>query len=445
MNELNSLPPEMMQSKMAIHWKPEDNYNFKGIVLEGNPLESPPVEIVKEGRDAVRNYFKSIAVIEETVRLFEAKLLIVGEGGVGKTTLVNALIKEDFKFDINEDLTTEGIDIRQWKFPFSDDKGKNRDFTVNIWDFGGQEIYHATHQFFLTHRSLYVFVWEARQEYHDLGFYYWLNVVRLLSDNSPVIVVMNKKDVREKVVNEATLREKFPNIVGFHKVSCADGEGIKELRERIRSSLIELPHVGEVLSKKWMDIREKLENSNRDYINYKEYLDICTQFDMGAKKADHLGRYFHDLAGILNFQDNPLLKNFIILKPEWATHAVYNVLDTRSIQWNKGRFDFGELADIWDERLYPASKHPHLLELMKKFELVFQFEDALEYLVPELLPGDRPPFSWDETDNLRFEYRYDFMPKGVITRFTVRNHKLIEKDYLMRGLFSFDFFYLQQD
>ncbi|WP_347242416.1 hypothetical protein [Nostoc sp. FACHB-888] len=29
-----------------------------------------------------------------------------------------------------------------------------REFRVNIWDFGGQEIYHATHQFFLTRRSL---------------------------------------------------------------------------------------------------------------------------------------------------------------------------------------------------------------------------------------------------------------------------------------------------
>ncbi len=112
---------------------------------------------------------------------------------------------------------------------------------------------------------------------------------------------------------------------------------------------------------------------------------------------------------------------------------MYDVLDTRGIQQNKGRFNFTELEDIWDEDLYPASRHPHLLELMKKFELVLQFEDAMEYLAPELLPGDLPPFPWDETNNLRFEYRYDFMPKGVITRFTVRNHTLIEKDHYWKN------------
>ena len=33
-----------------------------------------------------------------------------------------------------------------------------------MWDFGGQEIYHATHQFFLTRRSLYVLVDDTRKD-----------------------------------------------------------------------------------------------------------------------------------------------------------------------------------------------------------------------------------------------------------------------------------------
>jgi GTPase SAR1 family protein len=43
--------------------------------------------------------------------------------------------------------------------------GKN--FRVNIWDFGGQEIYHQTHQFFLTERSLYALVADTRTENTD--------------------------------------------------------------------------------------------------------------------------------------------------------------------------------------------------------------------------------------------------------------------------------------
>nr|WP_225894080.1 hypothetical protein [Atlanticothrix silvestris] len=65
------------------------------------------------------------------------------------------------------------------------------DFRVNIWDFGGQEIYHQTHQFFLSKRSLYALVADTRKENTD--FYWWLNVVELLSDNSPVIIIKNEQ------------------------------------------------------------------------------------------------------------------------------------------------------------------------------------------------------------------------------------------------------------
>ena len=417
-NQLSVLPPETSSLN-----------NLQRLDVYENPLEKPPIEVAEQGIEAIRNYFKSVEIAKKTVALYEAKLLVVGEGGVGKTTLTNALFEEGFVFDAKQDQTTEGIDIRQWQFSCQDKNRTEREFTANIWDFGGQEIYHATHQFFLTHRSLYLFVWDARQEYHELGFDYWVNVINLLSNKSPVIMVMNKKEVREKVIDESTLQDKFPNIVSFHKVSCATGEGITELRNKIQECLQKLPHIGEVLPKEWLDLRKDLENEQRDWMPYTDYLAFGQRYNMDKKRVNFLSRYFHDLAGILHFQDHLLLRDFFILNPEWATHAVYDVLDTKSIQVNKGKFRFRELEDIWDETKYPVEKHPHLLELMKKFELAFQFEDSPEYLVPELLPGDRPKFSWEESNNLRFEYRYDFMPKGIITRFIVRNHTLIKKEY----------------
>ena len=62
-----------------------------GIILENNPLTTPPPEIVKKGREAVLRYFEDI---EETGVdfLYEAKLLIVGEPGAGKTSLYRKLV-----------------------------------------------------------------------------------------------------------------------------------------------------------------------------------------------------------------------------------------------------------------------------------------------------------------------------------------------------------------
>ncbi|MEH2298752.1 MAG: hypothetical protein V7K88_06780 [Nostoc sp.] len=86
----------------------------------------------------------------------------------------------------------------------------DREFRVNIWDFGGQEIYHATHQFFLTKRSLYALVADTRKE--DTDFYYWLNVVELLSGNSPLLIIKNEKQERKREINERELRRGFTNF-----------------------------------------------------------------------------------------------------------------------------------------------------------------------------------------------------------------------------------------
>jgi GTPase SAR1 family protein len=75
-------------------------------------------------------------------------VLLLGQGAVGKTSLVKRLTTNTF--DPNE-AKTEGIDIHRWQVNVD-----KEEIYLNIWDFGGQEIMHATHQFFLTKRSLYL-------------------------------------------------------------------------------------------------------------------------------------------------------------------------------------------------------------------------------------------------------------------------------------------------
>jgi rubrerythrin len=96
-------------------------------------------------------------------------------------------------------------------------------FKFNIWDFGGQEKYDATHQIFITSRSVYLFLTEARDESNYQDVFYWLNTINLLSHDSPVIVVLSKFDERQKKLPESVYKYQFTNIVKFVDVSCADG------------------------------------------------------------------------------------------------------------------------------------------------------------------------------------------------------------------------------
>jgi small GTP-binding protein len=430
-NKIIQLPDELVELGMEIKWR--DDYEA-GIILEGNPLETPPIEIAIQGTEAVRNYFKELK--KESVHLLHAKLLIVGNGEVGKTTLMKKLKDNKFKVNIGKEPSTHGINIVPWELtcPFKQNNAKT--VKINFWDFGGQDIYHATHQFFLTKRSLYLFVWEARKEEESRSFDYWLNIIKLLSANSPVIIVMNKSDLRSKHIDEASFKEKFKNIVTFLQVSCLSGKGIPELTKKIRSSLGNMDHLQDKLPKVWLDIRDHLKKEKKDYISLEDYFTICKTYNLNEKRAEFLSSYLHDLGVILHYRYDKLLENTVILNPEWATEAVYKLIDTRAIQENKGRFKFDDLKTYWDKTRFPRHKHAELVRLMEKFELCFPITGSDIHIVPELLPAERPGIDfgvYKRPGNLHFQYHYDFMPEGIITRFISRMFYLIKDDHFWKN------------
>ncbi|MDJ0899500.1 MAG: COR domain-containing protein [Xenococcus sp. MO_188.B8] len=389
-----------------------------------NPLQEPPLVIATKGVQAIQKYFQQLRK-EGKDYIYEAKLIIVGEAGVGKTTLAKKIKNPDYELQQNEE-STEGIDVIKWSFPIPD---KEREFKVNIWDFGGQEIYHATHQFFLTKRSLYTLVADSRKE--DTDFYYWLNVVELLSNNSPLLIIKNEKQDRKREINERALRGQFTNLKETLATNLATNRGLDKILTDIKHHIQNLPHIKDKLPRTWVKVRQALENDAPNYISLQEYFDIC-QANGFTRLEDklQLSGYLHDLGVCLHFQDeeDSLLYKTVILKPEWGTDAVYKVLDNKQVINKQGHFTRDDLKNIWHEDKY-ALVSGELLELMKKFQLCYEIPDSKDtFIAPQLLSENQPEYDWDESNNLILRYAYpDFMPKGIITRFIVIMHQYIEQ------------------
>ena len=164
------------------------------ININENPLEAPPVEIVRQGNQAILNYFKELDK-RGTDYLYEAKVLIVGQPRAGKTSLRYKLFDSSSELP-EEDKTTRGIDIERLQFDVIDKEGRPRKFCYNVWDFGGQQIYQNTHQFFLTQRSLYLLVIDTGKDTvgnDDTNINYWLQIVELLGGNSPLFLIKKRK------------------------------------------------------------------------------------------------------------------------------------------------------------------------------------------------------------------------------------------------------------
>ena len=414
-NSLSAIPDSITRLQKLTH-----------LNLDENPITEPPLEVVKEGIEAIRQYFKQIET-EGIDYLYEAKLLIVGEGGAGKTTLANKIINPDYEL-CKED-STKGIEIKQWKFPL--DNGKT--FTVNIWDFGGQEIYHATHQYFLTKRSLYALVADNRKE--DTDFYYWLNVIELLSGDSPIAIIKNEIQKRKRDINLNQLRGEFGNLKDSFATNLADNGGLDKILENFKFYLTSLPHIGSTLPKTWVKVRTALESDPRNHITLNEYLQICKSNGFKQDKDSlQLSEYLHDLGICLHFQDDKTssLYKTVILKPKWGTESAYAVLDHPEVIDKKGHFSHQDLDQIWSADDY-AGMQPELLQLMMKFQLCYEIPLAKgNYIAPQLLSENQPDYTWDESDNLILRYTYDLMPKGLVRQFIVAMHQDIEAQNVWR-------------
>lgn len=422
------------------------------LYLYNNPITMPPPEVLKlEGHipvdlEALRAFFRQA---KQAARLYEAKLLIVGEPGAGKTSLMRKLLDPAAPLP-GKDESTEGIDVQAWMFPLPVNREplsvireqteivnrqssiENPEFRVNIWDFGGQEIYHATHQFFLSRRSLYVVVADAREQKTD--FFHWLDLIEHLSDRSPVFIFNNEIQNRHWAINEQQLQAHFPDT--FHKPFAFnladDASGLAYLRQKIQEQISQLPHVGETLPATWVHVRRALEaeTSSRATMTLPEFKQLCANNGF-TRNEDilQLSGYLHDIGVILHFQDDPLLKKTVILKPAWGTDAAYGVLDNEKVKANFGRFSRADLQTIWQGEEYD-DLHDELLALMRKFQLCYEIPGQTgRYIAPQLL-GEQPQEgevtaksaenAKKEEGSLHLRYKYEaFMPKGLLSRFIV--------------------------
>ncbi|MDJ0707757.1 MAG: COR domain-containing protein [Leptolyngbyaceae cyanobacterium MO_188.B28] len=445
-NRIKEIPQWLAAGRLAI--ETENEYASDCINLFENPIEEPPLEIVRQGNSAILNYYAQLAA-QGKDHLYEAKMLIVGEGEAGKTTLAHKIPEPNCPLPHVDD-RTRGISIRTHTFSCRNrdqaDGEASRTFHLNIWDFGGQEIYHATHRFFLSRRSLYVLVADNRKD--DTDFNYWLNIIERFADNSPLIIVLNEKGDIQRSLNRADLLSRYPDSikeivsVNFKTHEESDQpkaqdrlKAINTLIGHIEHCAQNLPHIGEPVPAHWVDVRHAIENDNRNHIYRDQFDDLCQAQDITASQdIDTLLGYFHDLGVLLHFADNPLLRDRVILKPAWATNAVYRIFDDDRIKAKAGRFSRQDCADIWRDPQYHRMHHV-LIELMKNFRLVYEIGESGELVAPQLLPQNTPAYDWDEAHNSHMQLRYDaFMPKGVFWQFAVTMYRYIHNhDWVWRN------------
>ncbi|MCK4369774.1 MAG: GTP-binding protein [Candidatus Lokiarchaeota archaeon] len=161
------------------------------------------------------------------------KIVIVGDGGVGKSTMIQRLTTGQFipqKITIGTDLATYDLDI------------DNINIRLQIWDFAGERRF----RLFLPNYSrgatgcLLCYDITRRTSFDSLDE--WFNIVNENAIN-PVFILVGEKldlaDIRRSVKNEHAeeLKEKY-NLDYFFETSSKSGENNKMLFETLTRSIL---------------------------------------------------------------------------------------------------------------------------------------------------------------------------------------------------------------
>jgi hypothetical protein len=155
------------------------------------------------------------------------KVILVGEGAAGKTSLITAIGNKPFE----ESTRTHGIDIQSLAV---DDLESGIQVTLRFWDFGGQPVYRITHPLFFSAHALYLVVWSARVGSEKDDVRGWLTrITQRVGDAAAIMIVATHRDeAPDTELDYAALEQEFPGLLqGDYRVDNKSRTGIPELRD----------------------------------------------------------------------------------------------------------------------------------------------------------------------------------------------------------------------
>ncbi len=429
--------------------------NLNSLSLARNPIQNIPREIFdkenqfRHGENVlkeVRTYLQDLAHGASPNN--DVKLLLLGNGGVGKTQIAKRLAERDqFVFNAQHD-STHGIVLLQRSLD---------NLNLNIWDFAGQDIYHATHRLFMQTRALFVLVWDVASEtsphhehagkrYKNEKLQYWLEYARCFAPESPILVVQNKVDTpdeTEQTYLEQTLeyyKTHYP-IIEFVQVSAQTGynwdvleywlaESFRQNENLKQQLLIDIPT-------SWVQVRARIrakQTAQEKTLSVEDFKTLCAE--EGIPDFWHtLLQYLHDTS-VLYYREG-YFGNQIILDQAWAIDAVYAVLNRQSFYFRtgkikKGRLQYDDLQALWKDNT--DKERALFIDFMLSTELCFETTEnksydtpfsARTFVVPQLLPEAKPKaveFEEQERNIRQIQevVQYRFLPSVFIQRFIIK-------------------------
>ena len=232
-----------------IHEKPIE-HTGQVLSLETEPNKSKiPIDVIHE------QSYKSLEKIEDDKKSWKSgksgksskksnlsdyqmlfKIILIGDSGIGKTSIINKYINNIFT---DKHLCTIGVD-----FMMKTLKLKNTNVKLQVWDTAGMERYRQITTSYYRGANAAIICFDINSKKTFINLKIWINAYYEYSNAnlSKVIVIVGNKSDLEREVTEEDIDEFLkinPSFVYF-ECSAKNGAKIDEVFEYIASKLIEV-------------------------------------------------------------------------------------------------------------------------------------------------------------------------------------------------------------
>ena len=281
-NRLQELPHELLEL-----------IELEILELSGNEQLSLPPENLTQRPQELLDYMVNQ---QEKQIINEARLMVLGNPGAGKTALIRRMIERTFD---PAEKPSNGIHIQRWPLQVG-----HKRVQLNIWDFGHQEVLFNLYRLFMSPRTVYLLVWEGQDENHRAALENWLKLIQYFGDGSPAIVAISKTDRGVRELNRYDLQKSYPFIREFINTSASEGDGIHDLRDALKRVLSEMENTRTRWQKGWLNIKTRLEISRKPTIESQAFADLCDKESLSANSRAQLLQWLNDLGVVTHFSDD---------------------------------------------------------------------------------------------------------------------------------------------
>merc|ERR1712164_116074 len=163
------------------------------------------------------------------------KCLLVGDGGVGKTTFVKRHVTGEFE---KKYVATIGVEVHA--MPFHTNRGL---LVFNVWDTAGQEKFGGLRDGYYIQGQCAIIMFDvtSRISYKHVGL--WYRDLDRVCESIPIVLVGNKVDVKERKVKVKQINFHRKKNLGYYDISAKSNFNYEKPFLYLAKKLVGDPHL----------------------------------------------------------------------------------------------------------------------------------------------------------------------------------------------------------